>query len=334
MPGEADPMKQQIKPTFKKAEAKVQDLTEVVNEYEADLDIRGRQWAPGMAEYDKVIKYAQRRKYHLALDHLERLLIQRLFELQKGHLEGTGEFPSSDARDPPCSSRLIHSLLSTFTGYKLRTHIAKHLKKRSETIRTALKAFNSAAAAVGAEKLDFKTVINYAFVSQFNLLRNARQDIRSKPWSKASNRYLMDKLFERDHAREEIARLNVEVARLRTWIRDEDHDFRAAVSSVRDTDGDLAAEIEQQARRRFRIHEHILKTLHSLERTTGFTGTRIPGQSVEWGALEADSDRPSSHPGEGSISQLNSQQLSDDESDVDEGEDRLDRVVNALNNMI
>lgn len=90
--GEADPMKRQVKPTFKKAEAKVQDLTEVVNEYEAELDIHGCRWAPGMLEYEKVVKYAQRRKYHLALDRLERLLVQRLFELQKGHLEGTGEY--------------------------------------------------------------------------------------------------------------------------------------------------------------------------------------------------------------------------------------------------
>lgn len=92
VPGETNPLKRQIKPTFKKAESRVQELTEVVNEYEAELDIHGRRWAPGMAEYDKAVKYAQRRKYHLALDRLERLLVQRLFELQKGHLEGTGEY--------------------------------------------------------------------------------------------------------------------------------------------------------------------------------------------------------------------------------------------------
>ncbi|KIO28404.1 hypothetical protein M407DRAFT_36754, partial [Tulasnella calospora MUT 4182] len=187
------------------------------------------------------------RKFHLALDRLERLLVQRLFELQKGHLEGT--------------------------GYKLRTHIAKHLKKRSETIRTALKAYNTAASTVGAEKLDFKTVINYAFVSQFDLLRDSWQDIRSKPWSKTSNRFLMDKLFERNRAREEIIRLNIEISRLRTWIRDEDQDFRAAISAVRESDPYLAAEIEKQAQRRFRIHEHLLKTLRVLERIPGFTGT-------------------------------------------------------------
>ncbi|KIO22578.1 hypothetical protein M407DRAFT_39675, partial [Tulasnella calospora MUT 4182] len=256
VPGEANPMKRQVKPTFKKAESKVQDLTEVVNEYEAELDI-GRRWAPGMPEYEKVVQYSRRRKYHLALDRLERLLVQRLFELQKGHLEGT--------------------------GYKLRTHIAKHLKKRSETIRTALKAYNAAAGPVGAEKLDFKTVVNYAFVSQFDLLRDSRQDIRLKPWSKASNRFLMDKLFERDRAREEIIRLNVEIARLRTWIRDEDQDFRTAVQVARESDSDqhLANEIEIRAQRRFRIHSRLLRTLHALERVPGFTGACIPGQSVE-----------------------------------------------------
>lgn len=75
VPGEVNPMKRQIKPTFKKAKSKVQELTEVVNEYKAELDIHGRRWAPGMAEYDKVVKYTRCRKYHLALDWLERLLV-------------------------------------------------------------------------------------------------------------------------------------------------------------------------------------------------------------------------------------------------------------------
>ncbi|KIO19279.1 hypothetical protein M407DRAFT_11467 [Tulasnella calospora MUT 4182] len=308
VPGEADPMKRHIRPTFKKSESKVQDLTEVVNEYEADLDIRGPRWRPGMPEYKKVVKYAQQRKYHLALDQLERLLVQRLFELQKGHLEGT--------------------------GYKLRTHIAKHLKKRSETVRTALKAYNTAAGAIGAEKLDFKTVINYAFVSQFDLLRDARQDIRSKPWAQASNRFLMDKLFERDHAREEIVRLNVEVARLRTWICDEDHDFRSVINAMQETNPNLTSEIQEQAQRRFRIHERLLKTLQALERTAGFTGTRTPGQSITKGNATAS---PSDH----SLSQASSVDQPDSrlepmdgDSDIDADEDHLDRAVHALSNMI
>lgn len=91
IPGEADPAKCQIRLTFKKAESKVQELTETINKYEADLDIHGCRWESGMPEYEKVVKYAQQRKYHLALDRLERLLVQCLFELQKGHLEGTSE---------------------------------------------------------------------------------------------------------------------------------------------------------------------------------------------------------------------------------------------------
>lgn len=220
------------------------------------------------------------------------------------------------------------------TGYKLRTHIAKHLKKRSETIRTALKAYNMAAGAIGAEKLDFKSVINYAFVSQFDLLRDSRQDIRSKPWTKASNRFLMDKLFERDRACEEIIRLNVEVARLRTWIHDEGLDLRAAITTTQESNPTLASEIKEQAERRFRIHERLLKTIQALERTPGFTGTRTPGQSIRKDAVGASPDDFSSLQSP-CIDQPDSQpEPPDGGSDDDADEDCLDRVVDVLSNMI
>lgn len=200
----------------------------------------------------------------------------------------------------------------------------------------ALKAYNTAAGAIGAEKLDFKTVIDYAFVSQFDLLRDARQDIRSKPWSKAANRFLMDKLFERDHVREEILRLNIEITCLRTWIRDEDMDFRATISSMHETNPNLASEIEAQARRRFRIHEHLLQTLRSLKRTPGYTGTCTPGQSITRASFQSDlnSNTSPSTNSETMTRPRDSQHDPNEDSDADAEEDRLDRVVNAFGNMI
>lgn len=191
------------------------------------------------------------------------------------------------------------------------------------------------ASTVGAEKLDFKTIINYTFVSQFDLLRDSQQDIRSKLWSIASNRFLMDKLFERDRAREEITRLNVEIAQLRTWIRDEDQDFQAVILAVRESNRYLAAEIENRAQRRFWIHECLLGTLRMLERVPGFTGTRIPGQNIERAAAQAVGDPSHAR----ACTEVNDslsprQHESNEDSDVDAGEDRLDRVIDALDNMM
>jgi hypothetical protein len=49
-------------------------------------------WEPTSAEYLETKKLLVERKYRLALDRLERLIIQRLFELQKVNLVSTGEF--------------------------------------------------------------------------------------------------------------------------------------------------------------------------------------------------------------------------------------------------
>lgn len=48
-------------------------------------------WTPDSEEYIDACKWAKERKYRLALDRLERLVIQRLFELQKANLVSTGK---------------------------------------------------------------------------------------------------------------------------------------------------------------------------------------------------------------------------------------------------
>lgn len=82
-----------VVPSYKLAQAKVTLLMERVNELEALLDINGGRWAPGDPQYDATLKYIKERKYRLALDELERLVVQRLFELQKTNIASTGEQP-------------------------------------------------------------------------------------------------------------------------------------------------------------------------------------------------------------------------------------------------
>lgn len=47
-------------------------------------------WAPTSKEYEETVEWANERKYRLALDKLERLVVQRIFELQKANLVSTG----------------------------------------------------------------------------------------------------------------------------------------------------------------------------------------------------------------------------------------------------
>ena len=47
-------------------------------------------WQPTSPSYVKTLAYMARRNYEKALDSLQKLVIQRLFELQKMNLSQTG----------------------------------------------------------------------------------------------------------------------------------------------------------------------------------------------------------------------------------------------------
>ncbi|KAG8988699.1 hypothetical protein FRB94_000480 [Tulasnella sp. JGI-2019a] len=125
-------------------------------------------WTTQLPEYLSMRKYACEQTYHLTLDHLEKSVVQQLFELQKAGLEST--------------------------GYKIREHIAKQLKTHSETIRNHVNAYNATARTLPhlCPVIDFKTVIHYAFLGKFNLLQDAHEDICEKQWAKPEIRIVMD----------------------------------------------------------------------------------------------------------------------------------------------
>ena len=61
-----------------------------VVQLEDQLEIHD-QWGPNAAEYQSVVEDMTWRQYRLALDELERLVVQHLFELSKLNVSGTGE---------------------------------------------------------------------------------------------------------------------------------------------------------------------------------------------------------------------------------------------------
>ncbi|KAG9022641.1 hypothetical protein FRB95_014515 [Tulasnella sp. JGI-2019a] len=148
-----------MKQAYTAAFEKVNHCLKQLNVLETALGIES-QWTPASQEYVNTKKEAMECTYHLALNHLERLVMQQLFELQKANLESA--------------------------GYKLHMQIAKHLKTQSETIRAAVKAYNIAAGALMPPQLsiDFKTVVQYTFLCEFDLLCNTRQDICELQWAK------------------------------------------------------------------------------------------------------------------------------------------------------
>lgn len=161
----------------------------------------------------------------------------------------------------------------------MRTHIGKSMKTRCNAIQRALVAYNAAAAALTPPRppLDWANVKGYELLEEFTLLQDTRNDIRDKAWTKPTVREAMKMQHRIARAREEIIRLNVEVRRLHTAIRDEDALFAATLSRLKETDHILYPAMYDFIIRRQGINKHLLYYVHQIYSLQGFTGIAGPG---------------------------------------------------------
>ncbi|EIW56750.1 uncharacterized protein TRAVEDRAFT_127597 [Trametes versicolor FP-101664 SS1] len=231
---------------------RVEQLTAEVNAMEVRLDIASR-WQPGDSNYREVIKYISERRYHRALGKLQRLVIQRLFEL--------------------------HKLNLSRTGYKARTHIAKSLQTRCKAIRNAVNVYNQAARELDPprETLDWSKASHYAFLEEFALLRDTSKDIREKDWAKPVVRETMRIMQRIDRAHEELRNANRDIRRLHTWIRDEEVLFAAVLEDLEKRGDPLFGAAQHYIRHRRAANARNLAYIERTYALTGFTGTRAPG---------------------------------------------------------
>jgi hypothetical protein len=129
--------------------------------------------------------------------------------------------------------------------------------------------------------LDWEQVVEYAFLSDFDLLREGREDIREEPWALPAGRAAMDQHFKLLRADEEIQRLNVEIRRFVTYIHDED-EFLGRESQRLQEEGELALAHQVVLLRSERSRFTPLHTsrLAELSKLRGFTGSISPGVSL------------------------------------------------------
>ncbi|KAG1787544.1 hypothetical protein EV424DRAFT_1340062 [Suillus variegatus] len=229
-----------------------------VQELETKLGMTHR-WEQEDQEWKDVGHLVANRKFQRALDHLEGLVVARIFELSKMNQAGT--------------------------GYKLRKHIGKALQVRSAAIRTALDRYNTAARALHPPRasLSWEEVVEYAFLSNFDLLRDARQDISQCPWATPTGRLTMDTYFKTRRAREEIQRLDIEIRRLATYLHDESRYLTECEKQLQTLHPGLAHQVSLHRKIRARFAGHHYQRLRDISMLEGFTGSIMPGESVERG---------------------------------------------------
>ncbi|KAG0694016.1 hypothetical protein DFH29DRAFT_1037153 [Suillus ampliporus] len=224
----------------------------VMQELERKLGILHR-WTPEDANWQNAGRLIANRKYQRSLDQLEGLIVARIFELTKMNRSGT--------------------------GYKMRKHIAKALQTRSMAIRSALDRYNAAARALSPPRrmLKWEEVVEYAFLADFDLLRDSRSDVSQRQWATPAAHQATDLYFKRCRAKEEITRLNVEVRRLASYIHDEDHYLRECQQQAEAFSPALAHQISLRWQARGRFNFRHIKCLQDIARLPGFSGTIVPG---------------------------------------------------------
>ena len=155
--------------------------------------------------------------------------------------------------------------------------ISKALQAWSKAIQMALKHYNRAAEVLDPARpqLHWQEVVEYSSLAEFDLLRTmARDDIRNHAWADTINRQITIHKLQMERAHEEIARVNVEVARLTTWMHDEEAEYKRCIAVLQETQPLLCGELQERLNYRVRqndIHRHKFAKLFPLPGYTGST---------------------------------------------------------------
>ncbi|KAJ7894413.1 hypothetical protein B0H14DRAFT_2334436 [Mycena olivaceomarginata] len=287
-----------------------------VQDLELRLGIASR-WVAGDEDWIKAAEMCMvvtRRRYQRALDQLQGLVVARMFELCKMNMSGT--------------------------GYKLRKHIAKSLQVRSRAVKMALERYNAAAAAMDPAKpqLVWEKVVEYAFVAEFDLLREGREDIRAEPWALPAGRAAMDQHFKMVRAEEEIQRLDVEIPRLITYMADERefliYQERRLWEEGRDV---LAYQVYAHHIKYGRFDDLHKQRLLKLSKEPGFMASLVRGVSASTERRVPDSHRTPEQTGD-NVDMPDAlqapQRALEEDNDEEEEEEDMDAIVEAFDNIV
>ncbi|KAJ7801165.1 hypothetical protein B0H14DRAFT_3092481 [Mycena olivaceomarginata] len=240
------------------AQEKMEKDLEQVQGLESTLEIVER-WTVASPKWVQTVAEIKKRKYQLALDALELLIVERIFELTKMNQSETGT-----------------------------------------QSRTQLTDINAAAAMLEPPmpNLTWEEVVEYAFLADFDILRDTRAEVRSRPWTRPAYRLAMDRYFKTLRAREEIKRLDIEIQRVVTWIRDENRFLRRMEANLRDATGkteeqiemdiQMAVQVQLYRAKRGRFDAGHLRLFTKLAAEPGFTGSLKCGIAVERQGLQAE----------------------------------------------
>ncbi|KAG8701352.1 hypothetical protein FRC09_005418 [Ceratobasidium sp. 395] len=225
-------------------------------------------WTPGCAEWEAAVEREAREHYYEKLRYLELLVVQRIAELEKTHMMGT--------------------------GYNSRKKISKSVNQREKTLHNALDQYNKAARALDPPRptLQFKDLTECAYVADFDFLKYSEHGALEAEWARPVHRQCITSWHKLERAKEEIVRLNVEIRRVRTHIQDEELFLSKQFQVLNSTNPDLAHALLQRLQLTFRINKCILRDLEAISKLKGFSGDLSCGLHVGSGATPPQPESP------------------------------------------
>ncbi|KAG1848433.1 hypothetical protein F4604DRAFT_1973836 [Suillus subluteus] len=251
----------------KKDESSVEiDYVKALNEYEeaqlayeqariqfGQLDLRPNYSLKDAGNVRRRHTHAATKRDQKAVDDVERLVVMRLLELTKLQMSGL--------------------------GYKLRTQISTALKSRATAIRNALTRYNKYASQLNPPRppLQWEQIVDYSFLAEFDLLRETGTEIQTKRWANPSYRHASTQHLVHQRAKEEIRRLNVEVGRLCTKIRDDALDYPRAIVQLELDNPPLAAHLQRRWQWLRSANGRHLWRIDQILRLPGYSGPMSPG---------------------------------------------------------
>ncbi|KAJ6632375.1 hypothetical protein B0H10DRAFT_2427108 [Mycena sp. CBHHK59/15] len=219
---------------------------EEVCRFEETNDIVNR-WTSTSQPYIDGIVLMTERRYRLAVDELERLVVQRLFEMTKLSMSSVEDRQGT----------------SNPEGRDL-TRPGQVQRRRCLVEPPRL-------------KLSYNTIINHATLAEFDWLRETRNDIRALGWADPTRREASVLHFGIVRSKEEKTRCNVEIRRLVTSMVDDHMDQYRTIAANMVIAPELARELSRRWIVRNRINTAIAKWLAQASRLPSFTSTLFPG---------------------------------------------------------
>ncbi|HEV7736205.1 MAG TPA: hypothetical protein VGO47_02385 [Chlamydiales bacterium] len=175
--------------------------------------------------------------------------------------------------------------------------------------------------------LDVAQVLDHVFLAEFDLLRHSRYNVQELPWTRSVAREAQMVYFKIQRAKEEVIRLNVEVRRLQTYMRNEERFLEQQVEELRTGDLELPLQLQSKLthfRALNKVHYNRIRQIHKLAIFSGVVTCGIHKGMTQDTLEETEiGDEVEAEVDDGS----------DVDSEHDEMHDLLDAVSTGLGNM-